>query len=298
MQVSISTQQGEKMKNSKIFVPASIVFIGILLILAFGVLDYNISQNLVNRDSMWAEFFNMFGEVPSFAGLLAFVVISYGARKRSNKALNIFHSILAFPFMFLFTYVIVFMPFRYRYEFVDSGIPQNIHIIIFVLAAILFAGVVYLVFKIKPETHQKYRRAAVVVALLVFTEVILVNTLKSLWARPRMRSIESFEQFKYWWQINGPVPILEEELKSFPSGHTANAFTMVALLSFLNKSKIKLYRNFAVFAFAWGSLTALSRVVLGAHFLSDVVFSGYLTVVLYFLFDKLINKDVQKQIAE
>ena len=278
------------MKNAKIFIPASIVFIGVLLILAFGTLDYNVSLNLVNRGSIWAEFFNMFGEFPSFAGLLAFVAISYGARNRLNKALNVIYSILAFPFMLLLTYVIVFMPFRYRYEFVETGIPQNMQIIIYVLTAILFAGVVYLVFKIPPETLRKYRRAAGVVALLVFTEVILVNSLKSLWARPRMRSMESFEQFKYWWQINGPVP-MNEELRSFPSGHTANAFIMVAFLSFLDKNKAKLYRNFAIFAFIWCGLTALSRVVLGAHFLSDVVFSGYLTVVLYFLFESLINKE-------
>ena len=278
------------MKNTNIFVPTSIIFIGVLLVLGFGTIDYNVSLNMVNRHSIWAEFFNMFGEFPSFVGLLTFVAISYGGRKRSNKVLNVIYSILAFPFMLLFTYAIVFMPFRYRYEFVESGIPQNIQILIYVLAVILFAGVVYLVFKIKPETHRKYRRAAGVVALLVVTEVILVNVLKSVWARPRMRSMESFDQFKYWWQINGPAPLTEEELRSFPSGHTANAFVMIAFLSFLDKDKLKIYRNFAIFALIWGTLTAISRVVLGAHFLSDVVFSGYLTVVLYFLYEKVIKQ--------
>ena len=282
------------MKNAKIFIPASIIFIGILLILAFGMLDYNVSLNLVNRNSIWAEFFNMFGEYPSFIGLLVFVAILYGARKRSNQVLNVVYSILAFPFMLLFTYAIVFMPFRYRYEFVESGIPQNIQILTYILALILFAGVIYAVVKIKPEIHRKYRRAAILVGLLVFAEVILVNTLKSIWARPRMRSMEYFEQFKYWWQINGPVSgEYAEELRSFPSGHTANAFIMVAFLSFLDQNKAKLYENFAIFAFAWGALTALSRVVLGAHFLSDVVFSGYMTVVLYFLFEKLINREAK-----
>ena len=66
----------KKVKNAKIIIPASIVFIGVLLILAFGTLDYNASQNLVNEHSIWAEFFNMFGEYPSFIGLLAFVAIS------------------------------------------------------------------------------------------------------------------------------------------------------------------------------------------------------------------------------
>lgn len=281
------------MKNAKIFIPASAVFIGVLLILAFGAIDYNVSQQLVNPHSIWAEFFNMFGEWPSFAGLLAFVAISYGGRKRDSKVLNVIYSILAYPFMLLFTYAIVFMPFRYRYEFVETGIPQSIQIVIVVLALILYAAVVYAVLKIKPETHRKYERAAGIVALLVVTEIILVNVLKPVWARPRMRSMESFEQFRYWWQINGPVSMMEEELKSFPSGHTANAFIMVAFLSFLDRNKKKLFRNFAIFAFAWGTLTALSRVVLGAHFLSDVVFSGYLTVVLYFLYERLFKNKAE-----
>ncbi|MEN8242598.1 MAG: phosphatase PAP2 family protein [Chloroflexota bacterium] len=282
------------MKNAKIFIPVSIGFIAVLLVLAFGTIDYNVSVNLVNRDSIWAEFFNMFGEAPFLVGLLAFVAALYGGRKRSNKILNIVYSILTFPFLLLFTFGLVQAPFRYRYEFVESGIPQNMQTLTYVLTLILFAGVVYAVFKIKPETFRKYRRAAGIVALLVVTEIILVNVLKSIWARPRMRSMESFEQFKYWWQINGPAAITEEELKSFPSGHTANAFVMVAFLSFLDRNKTKLYRNFAIFALAWGVLTGISRVVLGAHFLSDVVFSGYLTVMLYFLFEKLINKNKTK----
>lgn len=278
------------MKNTKIFIPASIGFIGVLLVLAFGQIDYNVSQALVNDHSIWAEFFNMFGEYPAFTGLLAFTAISYGGRKRENKVLNVIYSILAYPFMLLFTYALVFMPIRYAYEFAEDGVPQGMQILAIVLTVILYAGVIYTVFKIKPETHRKYKRAASVVALLVVVEIILVNLFKSVWARPRMRSIDSFEQFRYWWQINGPVSVMEEELKSFPSGHTANAFIMVAFLSFLDWNKTKLYRNFAIFAFAWGILTAVSRVVLGAHFLSDVVFSGYITVVLYFLFESVIKK--------
>jgi membrane-associated phospholipid phosphatase len=281
------------MKNAKIFIPASIGFIGVLLVLAFGQIDYNVSLQLVNDHSIWAEFFNIFGEMPAFAGLLAFVAISYGGRRRDNKVLNVIYSILAFPFMLLFTYAIVFMPIRYIYEFAEDGIPQGMQSLAFILTVILFVGVVSAVFKIKPETQRKYRRAAGIVALLVVVEIILVNVLKSVWARPRMRSIDSFEQFKYWWQINGPVSVMEEELKSFPSGHTANAFVMVAFLSFLDKNKAKLYRNFAIFAFAWGILTAISRVVLGAHFLSDVIFSGYITVLLYFLFEKLFTRNTK-----
>jgi len=96
------------MKNAKIFIAASIVFISVLLILAFGMFDYDVSLNLVNPDSVWAEFFNMFGEFPSFAGLLVWVAVLYGGRKRTNKILNVIYTILAFPFMFLFSYVIVF----------------------------------------------------------------------------------------------------------------------------------------------------------------------------------------------
>ena len=102
-----------------------------------------------------------------------------------------------------------------------------------------------------------------------------------------MRSISSIEQFKYWWEVNGFLNL--EEFKSFPSGHTANAFAMIAGVEFISEEKETLKNKWLIFAFSWGILTAFSRVVLGAHFVSDVIFGGVVTITLFWIISKAVK---------
>ena len=72
-------------------------------------------------------------------------------------------------------------------------------------------------------------------ALLVFAwtgiavmagEIILTEVCKYLWARPRFRylfTLDSFDRFTPWYKINGFNFAEGNEVKSFPSGHTAGA---------------------------------------------------------------------------
>ncbi|EFP98109.1 phosphatase PAP2 family protein [Vibrio caribbeanicus] len=56
---------------------------------------------------------------------------------------------------------------------------------------------------------------------------------------------------------------------SLPSGHSAAAFLMALNISHF-------YPQLTLFAFTWAVLIAFSRVVLGVHFLSDVVLGAVL----------------------
>ncbi len=56
---------------------------------------------------------------------------------------------------------------------------------------------------------------------------------------------------------------------SLPSGHTAAAFLMATLLSFF-------YPELDTFAFVWATLIGASRILLGVHFLTDVVLGALL----------------------
>jgi undecaprenyl-diphosphatase len=98
------------------------------------------------------------------------------------------------------------------------------------------------------------------VAILIVGSAVgslLLNTaLKFLFARPRQ------ELFP---------PLVVERSYSFPSGHTMSAAAFFGLLSLLLWQRG--HQLWAVIAFVWVFLVALSRVYLGAHYPSDVLAS-------------------------
>ncbi|HXS57290.1 MAG TPA: phosphatase PAP2 family protein [Hanamia sp.] len=65
---------------------------------------------------------------------------------------------------------------------------------------------------------------------------------------------------------------------SFPSGHTASAFALAAVLSFGIQNK-----NYSILFLLWAALVGYSRMYLGQHFMDDV-FAGSLIGVLSSIF--------------
>jgi membrane-associated phospholipid phosphatase len=56
---------------------------------------------------------------------------------------------------------------------------------------------------------------------------------------------------------------------------------------FIPETRRLYVKLFLIGALTWGSLVALSRVIRGDHFLSDVVVGGYITVFLFYLLSQL-----------
>ena len=141
-------------------------------------------------------------------------------------------------------------------------------------------------------------------ALLVFAwvgiavmagEIIFTEACKYLWARPRFRyllTLDSFDRFTPWYKINGFNFAEGNEVKSFPSGHTAGAavsFLIMLLPYCFDKFKSKNTLCFAT-AFIYTVTVAFTRLVLGAHFLSDVTFGAMLTFTLVIISMSIIDK--------
>lgn len=70
--------------------------------------------------------------------------------------------------------------------------------------------------------------------------------------------------FKRNRPTNLPCFIEPSDRYSLPSGHAAAAFLMASQISVF-------YPAFTLVAFIWASLIAISRVLLGVHFISDIV---------------------------
>ena len=258
-----------------------------LIILSFGRIDYNISVCLLNRDSLWAKLFDIFGEQPAFWGLLMGTVILFYTHKRSISLWNIFRIALGCILSFYFIYLIIMTPLRYSYEI--FGKPNADELRVLVVAISL--GISIIIAIAAPDFNAKfykYRKQAIILIIAILTEMLLVNLMKTIWGRPRMRSISSFEEFRYWYEIAGPA--ISQENKSFPSGHTANAFTMLVYCIFLPEVKKIKGKFLFTFAFLWGTLVAISRIVLGAHFLSDVIAGFYITLASAYFYHRILLK--------
>ena len=104
---------------------------------------------------------------------------------------------------------------------------------------------------------------------------IAANVVKVLVGRGRPRMINLEGTFTL-----APLTI-DPSYASFPSGHATTAFALAAVLALFAP-------RFRIGVFAIATMLALSRVVVGAHYLSDILAGGALgTVTVYALADAL-----------
>ena len=113
--------------------------------------------------------------------------------------------------------------------------------------------------------------------------------------RPRFRFVlaaDNNEYFKNWWQSGREIKtslgmgIESDEFVSLPSGHSA--YSMFAIFMFPALSEyIRGIKKFKIYlfglGFAWWVITALSRLTLGAHYLTDVTIAGLVTIFAYIM---------------
>jgi membrane-associated phospholipid phosphatase len=80
---------------------------------------------------------------------------------------------------------------------------------------------------------------------------------------------------------------------SFPSGHAAMGWMLLALLILLVNKKQWIKSSALVIIFLWGIVLALSRIVIGAHYASDVLFGSFFIIITFLLFNKNYSKSDQ-----
>ncbi len=117
-------------------------------------------------------------------------------------------------------------------------------------------------------------RKVLFVALALLTTWIVVAALKYLTGRPRPPMFLDHGLYGFLF------PAGAADFRSFPSGHTACAFALAVTLGhYLRPARHVL--------FAVAGLIALSRMVLGIHYLSDVVAGAYLGVMIPIFISRL-----------
>ena len=173
---------------------------------------------------------------------------------------------------------------------IRKGIPELI---------VLSAVIIFVVWLYGKKKHKVVWKIDNKIMLLTFGTmflgpILIVNGIfKSFWGRARPQDILQFGGDKLF---SLPLEISDQCVWdcSFMSGHTAVAFWLVAPALLAPKK----YKPLTIgAALAFGCLTAVFRIGQGAHFLTDVLFSAVLMLVLIwfvyrrlFLFDANIRR--------
>ncbi|HEU4580189.1 MAG TPA: phosphatase PAP2 family protein [Polyangiaceae bacterium] len=119
------------------------------------------------------------------------------------------------------------------------------------------------------------RRACSWTVRLTISVWLIVSLMKLAWGRVRFRDLSPLaSEYTPWYSPQGWTGHV-----SFPSGHAAVGWLLLpALLLWPPGSRG--YRWMFAASLAWGTFVAASRVVIGAHYASDVLFSSALAFAL------------------
>ena len=134
----------------------------------------------------------------------------------------------------------------------------------------MFALLVFLSSKIKQQTLKKLLRVFIFVVITLAAELIIIEAMKSVFGRIRYREwINTNLEFLPWYRVNGKPA--SDAFKSFPSGHTANALLILPITFVFDAlGKVKTGRILRICHLCWMIVVMTSRIMAGAHFLSDV----------------------------
>ena len=290
--------------------------VGFLALLLIGTfLDLQISQSLCVLSegeylstNAFVLFFEAIGENVLYLLLgCAVAIIFFYLNNIANNKLKITLKVVFFIIGLLVWFYSTQKVMEYLAEYMGSTpYLKNIHVVaIEIVVSLLINTLIILAFKnCKQETINALFKWAIVVIVSAIIANGIVQGIKLFWGRMRYRAmnlIGDTSGFTPWYSINGKPALTDEQLllgltsdsfKSFPSGHTcaaASLFCLICLPSVLDKysnktSKILCWTIPTVYTI----IVALTRIMCGAHFFTDVLIGGSVCFITTYLLKWLI----------
>ena len=258
------------MKKNRLLV--FLVSIWIILAVIFGIYDIDISKTIVNQYSSWAKFLENYGMIPGILVILSGIYIYYSFIKTKSDVWSYIQKVV----FFLVNCGLIF----YLFDIL-LNIATSKYFIIFIIIALVMNLMIFIVIHIRNQVQSAIaiRYAKVVVGMALFGYVIFIQGVKYFWGRVRFRELDAaFSQFTPWYLPQGITGF-----DSFPSGHAAMGWMLLALLILLANKKQWIKYSVFILIFLWGVTLALSRVVVGAHYASDVLYGSFFIIIAYLL---------------
>ena len=252
-------------------------------------LDEQVSKALFHRDDTFGLLVSSVGTLPGYL-LFSFIgggFLSIALKKQYKIGWTVVFYVLCAACLAL---TIVFAG-REFFGVNGFNIP-SIKWVGYMIVVPFALATTYLGYYLINKTERKGVWIVLVIsAFFIFMALVPgVTLLKSIFHRPRYRSITLYDEitFHNWYQpcknykdLMSITGLTSEEFKSFPSGHAGgSALTIMfaLLVPYFVKGQDKIQLPLLYGSFVWVILVSFSRILVGAHFLSDISMGSILTV--------------------
>jgi len=301
-----------------------VCLIVLLILLIVGTfLDLQISQKLVAlkegnyyTHNLFGIIFEIIGEMPIYLiTAFASALIFHNFKRREKSVINIVMQVVAVLISVALLFYMNYKLFKYlaiHLDFTDfiGGIGDTI------AYALLGACMTFLLFYLTQRLPSSFLNKMIVWAFIVLGTAlisqVLTHLLKALAGRPRYRAMfmmDDFTVYRKWFQFQWGIPEIEADLvtlynagsdwfKSFPSGHTSAGtmvITLILIPSLFEKTNTLAKKVITVVVvIAYVLAVMFSRILVGAHFLTDATFGALITLVSTCLSIFIVNKIMKK----
>lgn len=276
---------------------------------------FSLKEGAYYTNDVFANFFEAVGMLPHYL-LKAFSALSVGwffCKFLPKRALRVLALAVG---AFIATYMLagafrdaIFYPMRHMIaEDADKAVAATkamtptVYVISYVASAAAVGLSVYLTRNVSGEVWRRLVAFALLYFLIDLISETVVSGVKGYVDRPRFRSMNSsygqeaggFSLYARWYEVSGnnlllratPLAKCTDAFRSFPSGHTECAglsYTLILLIDCLQIQKRSVKTALWTAPVVWTGLTAVGRIVAGAHFMSDVLWGGTIPFVLTIL---------------
>lgn len=284
----------------------SIAFIALILMIVGTIYDQQISNKIVENESIFGIIFTIIGQIPALT--IAIFFASYLLFLPNIKNKKVF--ILVKAFAILSILLITVCEYDSGKDYAESSIftisETLLKILDLLFVVLLNTAVVILTYFFKDRfDREKTICYAVLVLCIVYIVAGGTECIKYLFSRPRPWLVhQNVEGFREWYQLR-PLYALttNHDSKSFISGHASNSCCLlsvfpifISLTSFQEK-KYAFVVSFCV-SLMFTTATTVSRLVIGAHYLTDLagglLCSTIVQIVVLFVIPLIIEKINEK----
>jgi len=265
------------------------IFVATFILGSF--VDLQLSESIFSANNTFGIIMSTIGTIPGYM-MFAFLgggCIALALTRGYKTPYKVILFICAVAGLGLSTY------FSGREFFGPNGFNTGKVWIGYLIALPIMCGVEFLGYYLMKKSNRPYLWLvlAIIAVAMFFALVPGVTLLKNIFHRPRFRSIVGVNDerlyFHSWWErcknykfLMSELNLSKEEFKSFPSGHAGASLCSILfamLLPYIDEKYEKISLPLFCSGVAWSILICFTRILVGAHFLSDVSMGAILTAV-------------------